>query len=57
MIAFSGIIQGQAIGNFLAELLAFLVTVVIVVSNFYVLINRTWKKVKFEWRKYKVKRK
>ena len=56
MIAFSGVIQGQAIGNILAEFLAFIVTVIIVISNFYVLINSTSKKLKFRWRVFKAKR-
>ena len=46
MIAFSGIVEGQVTGNYLAELLAFVVTVSIVIGNFAVLFNRTAWKVK-----------
>ena len=51
MIAFSGIVEGQVAGNDLAELLAFAVTVSILIGNFSVLFNRTIWKVKLMLKK------
>ena len=46
MIAFSGVVNGQSYGNPLAEILAFMVTISIVIGNFYVLSKMTSNKIK-----------
>ena len=43
MLAFSGIVQGQSNGNTLAEVFSFIIVMVIIISNFFVLFMKTWR--------------
>ena len=56
MIAFSGIVEGKATGNSLADLLAFGVTVLILIGNFGVLVSRNIWKVKLILKKRGLKK-
>ena len=55
-IGFSGVVGGQSTGLILAEVLAFIVTVGIVLANFYVLFYKTWLKIK-SWNEKRLQKK
>ena len=53
MIAFSGVVEGQAYGNTMAEICAFLLTSFIIIANFRVMILKTMIQLRVFCSKYK----
>ena len=46
MLAYSGVVEGQAIGNRLAEVLSFGIVMSIVATNFYILVKGSYLKLR-----------